>query len=196
MSLSDRERWDAKYAAKPVPEQLSPDAWLIEQVANLPLGRALELACGLGHNAIRLAQRGWEVDAVDVSPVGLRLASELAEKHGARVRWIAADLDEFTPAGGAYDLVFVFRFLDRARLPGIIEQALRPDGRLVYETFTLAQIRRPESYMTNPAFALAPGELSRLFPKLQTLSYGECSLPDRDVARLVAQRPASGEQGA
>jgi len=190
MSLSDRERWDAKYAAKPVPEQLSPDAWLIEQVANLPLGRALELACGLGHNAIRLAQRGWEVDAVDVSPVGLRLASELADRHRTRVRWIAADLDEFAPAGPAYDLVVVFRFLERGRLPGMIEQSLRPGGMLIYETFTLAQIHRPDSHLTNPAFALAPGELSRLFPKLQTLRYGECTLPDRDVARLIAQRPA------
>src|SRR5690242_6587484 len=55
VSCSDRDRWDAKYAAKPVPERLAPDAWLIEQVGRLRPGRALELACGLGHNAIWLA---------------------------------------------------------------------------------------------------------------------------------------------
>jgi len=193
VSSADRQRWDAKYAAKAVPDELEPDAWLVEQVASLPPGHALEPACGLGHNAIWLAQQGWQVDAVDVSPVGLRLASELADRHHAKVHWIASDLDEFTAPPGTYDLILVFRFLDRARLPAIIEQALRPGGRLLYETFTLAHISRPESHMKNQAFALAPGELPELFPRLATLSYSELTLPDRDVARLVAQRRTRGE---
>ena len=194
MSSSDRERWDAKYAAKSVPEKLLPDEWLTRHVAGLKSGRALELACGLGHNAIWLARQGWQVDAVDVSPIGLQLAAELASRQGADVHWIAADLDEFRPPVETYDLIVVLRFLDRLRLPPLIEHSLRPGGRLIYETFTLAQIDRPESHLKNPAFALAAGELPRLFAGLQILSYAECTLPDRDVARLVAQRP--GERPA
>jgi tellurite methyltransferase len=190
MSASDRERWDVKYADKAVPEKIFPDEWLIEQVAGLKPGRALELACGLGHNAIWLAQRGWQVDAVDISPVALARAEELGNRCGGRVHWIAADLDEFVPETAAYDLVVVLRFLDRQRLPGVIQQALRSGGRLIYETFTTAHLARPESHMKNPAFALAPGELPRLFPQLDALSCAECSLADRDVARLVALRRA------
>src|SRR5258708_33029292 len=119
MSASDRKRWDEKYQAKPVPDSLVPDAWLIEQTSNLQPGRALELACGLGHNAIWLAQQGWTVDAVDVSPVGLANAEKLAHNVAAHVNWIAADLDEFIPQLQTYDLVLVFRFLDRGRMPGI-----------------------------------------------------------------------------
>ncbi len=188
MSATDRQRWDGKYDDKPVPTKITPDDWLIEQVAGLKSGRALELACGLGHNAIWLAQRGWQVDAVDISAVGLAHAENLARSCDARVKWIAADLDEFAPAGDAYDLVLVFRFLDRIRLPSLIQHALRSQGRLTYETFTTAHINRRDSHMKNPAFALAPGELPRLFPQLGVVSYAECSLADRDVARLVAVR--------
>jgi tellurite methyltransferase len=186
VSESDLQRWNEKYAAKAVPGHLVPDTWLVEQAASLPPGRALELACGLGHNAIWLAQQGWQVDAVDISPVGLSLAQNLARENNASVNWIAADLDEVSPEIDAYDLLLVFRFLDRARLPGIIQQALKPGGRLLYETFTTAHLARPDSHMKNPAFALAPGELPRLFPACEICEFAECSLPDRDVARLVA----------
>jgi SAM-dependent methyltransferase len=188
MSASDRDRWNAKYAEKPMPDRLSPDDWLMEQVADLQPGRALELACGLGHNAIRLATVGWQVDAVDISPAGLALADALARKHDARVNWIAADLDEYVPEPAAYDLVLVFRYLDRQRLPGIIEQVLRPGGRLIYETVTTAHLARPDNHIKNAAFALEPGELPRLFPRLAVVSYSECSLADRDVAQLSAEK--------
>jgi len=186
MSTDDRQRWDDKYRAKAIPDKIVPDAWLIEQVSGLEPGRALELACGLGHNAIWLAQLGWQVDAVDISAVGLTQAEKLAHSCGANVHWIAADLDEFTPSAESYDLVLVFRFLDRIQLPVLVGHALRPQGVLIYETFTTAHVNRTDSHMKNPAFALAPGELPRLFPNFEFVSYTECNLADRDVARLVA----------
>jgi hypothetical protein len=97
VSASDRERWDAKYAEKPAADALSPDDWLIEQVAGLPPGRALELACGLGHNAIWLALRSWRVDAVDISATGLVRAGELARQCCAHVNWITASTSMNSP---------------------------------------------------------------------------------------------------
>src|SRR5262245_52724677 len=144
MSSSDRERWEAKYAEKALPGHLAPDDWLIEESTGMPPGRALELACGLGHNAIWLATQGWQVDAVDISPIGLACAAALGQRHSAHVNWIAADLDDFTPESAAYDLVVVFRFLDRLRLPRIVEQALRPGGRLIYETFAASHLARAD----------------------------------------------------
>jgi tellurite methyltransferase len=188
MSNADRERWDAKYAAKPVSEQIDPDDWLTQAASGLKPGGALELACGAGHNSVWLASRGWQVDAVDISPVGLAQAQAIARTCGVDVNWIAADLEEFTPAPEAYDLVVVFRFLDRICLPVMVEQALRPGGRLIYETFTMAHTQRSDRHMKNQAFALERGELPRLFPRLEVVSYTECALPDRDVARFVGVR--------
>lgn len=188
MSVSDRARWDAKYAGKTVPQELAPDEWLTRHVAGLRPGRALEVACGLGHNAVWLAMQGWQVDAVDVSPVGLSLAAELAARHGQSIHWIAADFDEFTAENGAYDLVVVFRFLDRRRLPGMIQAALRPGGLLIYETFHIAHLARPDSHIKNRAFALQPGELPLLFPEFAPVAFEERELPDRSVARLAAIR--------
>lgn len=189
MSAQDQQRWDEKYAVREQPHELVPDPWLQSVAAPLPSGRALELACGLGHNAIWLAKNGWQVDAIDISPVGLRLAADLADRIGIAVNWIAADLDDFTPPVETYDLICVFRFLDRRRLPRLIENALRPGGLLIYETFAAAHLVRPDSHMKNPAFALVPGEWSGLFPTLRTILEEEVALPDRTVARFVGQLP-------
>ena len=188
MSSSDRQRWDEKYAAKVPVQELAPDGWLTEQLAASKPGRALELACGLGHNAIWLARQGWQVDAVDVSAVGLARAKESADACGVNVHWIVSDIDEFIPAPEKYDLAVVFRFLDRVRLPALIQQALRPGGLLIYETFTTAHLARPSSHMKNPAFALECGELPRLFPQFDVVSYADCPLADRDVARFVGKK--------
>jgi 2-polyprenyl-3-methyl-5-hydroxy-6-metoxy-1,4-benzoquinol methylase len=188
MTIADRQRWDEKYTAKPVPAKIAPDGWLIEQVSALKPGRALELACGLGHNAIWLAQHGWQVDAVDISSVGLEGSEKMAQRSAAQVNWIAADLDDFVPEANVYELVIIFRFLDRVGVPAIVQQALKPGGHLIYETFTVSHVARPDGRMKNPAFALEPGELPRLFPQFEIVSSDECALADRDVARLVATK--------
>ena len=95
MSHEDRSRWDEKYSEKEISYTLRPDEWLVEMTADLQPGRVWEPACGMGHNAVWLAGQGWSVDAVDISPVALKFAKQLAEKHSLSVNWIAADLDDF-----------------------------------------------------------------------------------------------------
>jgi SAM-dependent methyltransferase len=193
LSDSDRNRWDARYAAKPLPSSLSPDAWLCEQANRLRVGQALDLACGLGHNAIWLGLNGWQVDAVDISPVGLELAAQLATQSKCHsVTWIAADLDTFNPAPDSFDLLTVFRFLDRERLPSLIVRALKPGGTLLYETFTETQLTRTDNHLKSTRFTLAPGELPSLFPSLNVADFQELDLQDRSVARLVATKPLRG----
>ena len=189
MSQADRDKWDEKYANQAAADAPVPDDWLTQHVASLAPGCALEIACGLGHNAMWLAQHGWQVDAVDVSTVGLNSAEKLAQRLGQHVNWIAADLDDFTPAAAAYDLVVIFRYLDRVRLPELVQTALRPGGWLVYETYSQAQLARPDSHIRNPAFTLSEGELPRLFANLEVVTYAEDELPNRSVARLVARNP-------
>lgn len=192
MSESDRDRWDAKYADKTSLTIQPPDEWLVRHATPLAAGRALDLACGMGHNAIWLAQRGWSVDAVDISPVGLALAEQGAERAEApAISWIVADLDVFEPHSNAYDLVTVFRFLDRQRLPRLIEQSLRPGGILIYETFSQSQLSRADNHLKSARFTLDPGELPKLFPGLEIVFHEESELTDRSVARLVARKPGT-----
>ena len=187
MTQEDRSRWDKKYSEKEISDTLSPDEWLVEMTADLHPGCAWEPACGMGHNAVWLAGQGWSVDATDISPVALKHAKRLAENHSQSVNWIAADLDEFIPMESQYDLVIVFQFLDRLRLPGIIKSALKPGGILLYETFSAAQFDRPDNHLRQRNFALETDELPRLFSELKEYHYSERELPDRSVARFAGQ---------
>lgn len=189
MSEADQRKWDAKYQGVNPVDALSPNPWLCERVEAMPPGKVLDLACGLGDNALWLSRQGWDVDAVDISAVGLGHAAERANRLGLRVNWIHADLNGFSPAIEGFDLVTVFRYLDREYVPKIAQTALRPGGILLFETFSHRQLQRQDNHIQNPAFLLAEGELPRLFPNLDVLEQAEVDLEDRAVARLVAKCP-------
>ncbi|MBI3469366.1 MAG: class I SAM-dependent methyltransferase [Planctomycetes bacterium] len=192
MSSADRQRWDAKYSGKSVAGELMPNGWLLKHIESLPRGRALDLATGLGHSAIELARRGWEVTAIDISPMGLQIAAESARRWGITVQWIAADLDVYPLPRDHFDLVTCFYYLDREELPLRVVQSLRPGGMLVFETYTLDQLRVPGNHLTNPDHTLRPGELLTMFSELRVQHYRDEVLPDRAVASLLAQKVASG----
>lgn len=188
MTAADRERWDAKYAGRETPTALEPPDWLVAMASNLPPGRALDLACGCGHAAIWLAQRGWHVTAIDISPLSLRFAEQLASNYGVQVDWQVADLDDAALGESKYDLITVFRYLDRNTLPARIVAALRPGGRLLYETFLAGATPEVASHVRNPAFLLQPGELPKLFQGMQVLAYEESSAGTDRTARFAARR--------
>ncbi len=85
-----------------------PNEFLVEKVSNLEPGRALDLGCGEGRNALWLAERGWDVTAVDFSGVAIERGSRWAERRGVTVHFRAADVVDFEPEPGGYDLVIVF----------------------------------------------------------------------------------------
>ncbi len=158
------------------------------QLNRLPRGRALDLATGLGSSAIELARRGWTVTAIDISEVGIGIASESAERLGVHVDWIIADLDDFRLPAERFEVITVFNYLDREKLPGEIARSLRPGGMLLYETYTLDQLKIPGNHMKNPDYLLRPGELLMMFPGLRVRAYRDISQPDRAVASLAAEK--------
>jgi SAM-dependent methyltransferase len=188
MTIADRDNWERKYASKDVSHLPDPDAWLIDCIGELKPGRALDLACGLGQNAIALAELGWKVDAVDVSPRGLEIARRCAADRDSTVNWVCADLDEWDPTAQEYDLVIVFRFLDWNRIPPIIERGLKPGGGLCYETFAVSQMNRADNHLKNAAFTVQVGDWEKYFSQFQAVSNQTICLPDRDVVRLWAIR--------
>ena len=81
-AVVDRNAWDERYAGDELVWSAQPNRFLVAEVETLPPGRALDLACGEGRNAVWLAERGWDVTGVDFSNVGLDKARRLAD--GAR----------------------------------------------------------------------------------------------------------------
>ena len=194
MSKADRQRWDAKYAAGKYAERKHPSALLDAWIDRLPRGRALDVACGLGRNAIHLAAHGYAVDAMDISGVALAGARERAGAAGVEVNWIETDLERPDIACGAYDVIVVARFLERPLIPRLID-ALRPGGHVVYDhhCITPADVGGPTSHR----FRARPNELLDRFRTLRVLFYEEGITTDPDgsrmaLARLVACKGSPG----
>jgi SAM-dependent methyltransferase len=104
----DSAGWDERYAGRELVWTSEANRFLVAEVDGLTPGRALDLACGEGRNAVWLAERGWQVTGVDFSKVGLQKAARLAESRGVQADWIAADLLDYRPEPQAFELVIVF----------------------------------------------------------------------------------------
>src|SRR5215469_15049772 len=108
MSQDRRAMWNQRYAETELLWSAGPNRFVEEELADLPPGRALDLGAGEGRNAIWLAERGWQVTAVDFSAAGLAKAARLAGRRGVTgVRWVEADLRGYQPGPAAYALVRV-----------------------------------------------------------------------------------------
>jgi SAM-dependent methyltransferase len=100
----DADAWDRRYADTELVWSATPNQFVAEELADLPPGRAVDLASGEGRNAIWLARRGWEVTAVDFSRVGLDKGRELA--GDTPVDWVCADATTWRDPA-TYDLVLL-----------------------------------------------------------------------------------------
>ena len=146
----------------------------------------MDLACGRGQNAIWLASRGYRVLAVDISSVALRIAQTEADARelSHRIRFQAVDLDEWSLPPASFDLIVIFRFLDR-RLFGSIREGLRPGGLLYYSTRHLGALARYPA--ANEAYLLRPGELRSAFSGWMTLHDEEGA----EDAQLITRKTRS-----
>ena len=102
-----REDWDARYAGVENLWAAKPNRFLVAEVADLEPGRALDLACGEGQNAIWLATLGWQVTGVDYSEVAIAKARGRAERDGVDAEFVCADLVTYEPGSSVFDLVVV-----------------------------------------------------------------------------------------
>jgi len=102
-----REDWNRKHGEAGLLFGAEPNRFLVAEMAGLPPGRALDLACGSGRNAVWLAQQGWSVVGADFADVALQQARALAVERGVEIEWVDADLREWEPPARAFDLVVV-----------------------------------------------------------------------------------------
>ncbi|MEZ6194457.1 MAG: class I SAM-dependent methyltransferase [Planctomycetota bacterium] len=162
MSRAEREKWNATYRrGTDNPRASGAPAAILDRAPAPPRpgAWALDLGCGTGRHARALAERGWEVLAVDAAAEAL-----LRPADSPRIRRLLADLDHWRPAPAAFDLIVDVHFLDRSLAPALAA-ALRPGGSLLME-IRLGELRPGEP---PPPFRLLPGESERLFPTLEVL---------------------------
>ncbi|MFE1869903.1 class I SAM-dependent methyltransferase [Streptomyces sp. NPDC059496] len=140
--------WDGFYAdrSKPVPFFVpKPDENLVSYLDRglIAPGRALDLGCGPGRNALHLASLGFEVDAVDLSPAALAWGEERAREAGAEIRFHRGNAFDLaaTALSGPYDLIYdsgCFHHLPphrRISYLALLERSLAPGGHLALTCF-------------------------------------------------------------
>ncbi len=171
---------------------LEPAPFLVENVGLLSRGRVLDIAMGSGRNAIYLAQAGFEVEGVDMSPEAVSTALKSAKEAGVTLKAEIADLEsDFHIQKGAYDVIICFNYLQRSLMPQI-RDGLRPGGVVVYETFIIdqAQFGRPR----NPDYLLKYNELLDVFRQFRVLRYREGIIENQKaLASIVAQKLSAEE---
>ena len=194
MSGADRAKWDERYRSGAYGTRRNASALLLEWIDRVPAGRALDVACGSGRNALFLARHGFSVDAVDISAAALSLGREAAQTAGLEVHWIEHDLDHPLVLEPGYSLVLAVRFVNLRRISELAGY-LAPGGLLICEEHLVsdAEVIGP----SNPAYRLRPGELREVATGLRLRHYAEGLFEDPDgrpaaLARLVAERPLHG----
>jgi SAM-dependent methyltransferase len=170
VTWEDRRRWDERYAARaqvPV-AAVEPPGLLAAYAEEFPTtGQALDVACGPGTGSVWLAQRGMNVLGLDVSPVAVGLAQDLARRAavGDRCRFKVVDLDDGLPPGPPVDVILCHEFRDR-RLDRAVVERLAPGGLLAIAVFS-------EVGAEPGPFRAAPGELPVAFHELALIAAGE-----------------------
>jgi len=131
----DRDDWNRRYVGSELIWTATPNRFLVAEAEGLAPGRALDMACGEGRNAVWLAERGWAVTGVDFSDVALEKARRLAEARNVEVDWVLADVVDHHPEPGTYDLVVILYLqvpaADRGAVLGSAAAAVARDGTLV-----------------------------------------------------------------
>jgi SAM-dependent methyltransferase len=163
------DEWNARYRSR---EELDfdPAALLVRAAESLAPGRALDLACGAGRNALWLAGRGWEVVAIDGAEEAIRIVREHEPSIDARV----ADLetDAALPFEDAsFDLVAILYYLHRP-LFAEARRVVRPGGIVV------------SAAKMHGTYRIAPGEFARAFSDYEVLHASE-----GEIAELIARKP-------
>jgi SAM-dependent methyltransferase len=138
-------------------------------------GRALDLASGTGRNALFLAEQGFDVLAIDVSPVALEQGKRRAEEKHLAIQWQQADLEEIKLPDSSYALIANFNYLQRSLLPQI-KSALTVGGYVIFETYLIDQ--QAVGHPKNPAYLLRHNELLEAFADFRILWYREGRFSD------------------
>jgi SAM-dependent methyltransferase len=173
----DAQHWDERYRSSDQLFSGNPNGVLVTEAADLAPGRALDVGCGEGADALWLARHGWQVTAVDISRVALERAAVAGADLVERVTWAQADLTTTAPPTAAFDLVSLQYFPlpaqpDHTALRGL-RDAVAPGGTLLigsHDMTDLATYRHPDF---DPGDYYQPDDVARLLGDDWTVQVNE-----------------------
>ena len=182
-----RGQWDQKFNKSEYVYGTEPALFLRENIAKLPVGRVLDIAMSEGRNAVFLAKKGFNVEGVDFSEVALRKAKKLAHEQHVSIATINADLSHYKIKENSYDVILNIDFLLRGLVPEI-KKGLKKGGVVVFENFTVDQLKNPDGQGTSRDWLLNKGELKEMFKDFEILVWHETNDGKRAVASLIARK--------
>lgn len=184
-----REDWDLRYSEADLLWSAGPNRFLVAEAGDLAPGRALDLACGEGRNALWLAELGWRVTGVDFSPVAIEKALKRAGQAKVEVEFVCADLLDLEPEEAAFDLVVILYLqvppADRRVVLGRAAAALAPGGTLLLVGHDLLNLSEGVGGPSDPSVLYTPADVVSDLP---TLDVEKAERVLRDV--VDADRPA------
>lgn len=161
--IEDKIKWNKRFREMNFPNKPSK---VVVEFARLAKGnKALDIAAGLGRNAKFLVRQGFEVDALELSDVGIELLREIRNVNACQV-----DLDDYVLKQNNYDLIICLNYLNRKLFPQI-KKALKSGGVLIYEALCITG-EEPDT-VKNPDYFLKANELRNSFNELNIIYYKE-----------------------
>ncbi|MGW2832682.1 class I SAM-dependent methyltransferase [Streptomyces sp. NPDC001286] len=185
----DAADWDQRYRGSELVWRAEPNRFVEEELRDLePSGRAVDLAAGEGRNAVWLAERGWEVDAVDFSGVALEKAERLAAGRGVRLRTVRADLTGWTAPPATYGLALIsYLHLPWPEMARVLTRAaacVRAGGTLLLVGHDAANPARGYGGPQDPGVLYKPEQVADLWR------------PSADIVRAeTVARPVTDAEG-
>lgn len=202
----DASDWDERYSHSELVWGAPPNAVVVEQVTALNRGRALDLACGEGRNALWLATRGWEVTGLDYSAVAIdkarRVAAEAPRSVRERLDYRVADVTE-SDFGTEYDLALVIYLhlppAERRKVVNRAISALKPDGILMILGHDAVNLSQGVGGPQDPEILFTPEDLATELNGRVAIDLAERRFRETDAgtaidALVVAHRPSLGSR--
>jgi SAM-dependent methyltransferase len=167
--MDDADEWDGRYSRADRVWSGRPNGSLLAEISGREPGRAVDVGCGEGADAIWLARQGWRVTALDVSQVALERGVRAAAEGGVEIEWLHAGLVEAGLTPASFDLVTAhYPALRRSAGDDAVRTlcgAVAPGGTLlvvhhadVDRDRSLARGFDPEEYVSSGDVAAALGE--------------------------------------
>lgn len=191
MAEKHHKEWDRRYREEDRVLIEDPSDFLMKWESDLPSGKALDVGCGAGRNALFLTSKGYTVDAIDYSEEGLKIARERSSERNLEVNWIHEDVNQYNFPPETYDVIIITFFHPQNKLQEI-KNSLKKEGFFLYEHH-ISTKEPVEKGPKNSRFRFEPNEFLEIFSDFQILDYEEgiekYESGDRSaIARIVARK--------
>ena len=165
-----KHMWDDRYRERGTVWGSEPNRFLVEVAEGLDRGTALDLGCGQGRNALWLASLGFTVTGLDLSPIAIEQAREMAAVQGLDARFEAVNLMAWDPDGQVWDLV-VLAYIHlpedmRKAVHAAAVSAVAPGGRIVVIAHHLDNLEYGTGGPSNPDWLFTETQLADDFAGL------------------------------